>query len=55
MKNRAIKNTKHRLAKAFRRMWRTGDDWAVASNKQFKEADRQAVKRIVRQELKEVE
>ena len=51
MKKRAIKNVKHRLAKAYRRVWRTGDDWAVSTNKQFVESDRQQTKRQIRKAI----
>lgn len=51
MKKRAIKNTKHRVAKARRIVRRTGDDWAETTNKQFIEADRQAVKQQIEKEL----
>lgn len=51
MKKRAIKNTKHRLAKARRIVRRTGDDWAETTNKQFIETDRQLVKSRIRLEL----
>ena len=42
MKKRAIKNTKHRLAKARRIVRRTGDDWAETTNKQFIETPEEA-------------
>lgn len=51
MKKRAIKNTKHRIAKARRIVRRTGDDWAEVSNKQFIESDRQQVKKDISNEM----
>lgn len=50
MKKRAIKNKKHRIAKARRIVRRTGDDWAETTNKQFIEADRQAAKKQIKNE-----
>ena len=50
VKKRAIKNKKHRIAKARRIVRRTGDDWAETTNKQFIEADRQATKKQIRNE-----
>lgn len=50
MKKRAIKNTKHRIAKARRIVRRRGDDWAEVSNKQFHESDRQKVKKQIKKE-----
>lgn len=51
MKKRAIKNTKHRIAKARRIVRRTGDDWAETTNKQFIETDRQRAKKTIMQKL----
>lgn len=51
MKKRAIKNTKHRIAKARRIVRRKGDDWAELSNKQFQETDRQKAKKDIKEEL----
>lgn len=50
MKKRAVKNRKHRLAKAIRRIRRTGDDWSDLSNKQFLETDRNAAKKQISRE-----
>lgn len=54
MKKRAIKNTKHRIAKARRIVRRTGDDWAETTNKQFAETDRQQAKQKIKQDIKEL-
>lgn len=51
MKKRAIKNTKHRIAKARRIVRRTGDDWAETTNKQFIETDRQLAKKEIKHQL----
>lgn len=51
MKKRAIKNTKHRIAKARRIVRRTGDDRAESTNKQFIETDRHLAKGRIRLEL----
>ena len=53
MKKRAIKNTKHRIAKARRIVRRTGDDWAETTNKQFHEANRQLAKKQISQAILE--
>lgn len=53
-KYRAIRNTKHRVAKAIRRVRRTGDDWADSSNKKFIEADRQRAKEEIEYQLREI-
>lgn len=51
MKKRAIKNIKHRIAKARRIVRRRGDDWAETTNKQFIEADRQRAKKEIASQL----
>ncbi len=51
MKKRAIRNTKHRIAKALRLVRRKGDDWAEVSNKQYIEADRSVAKRHIKNEV----
>ena len=52
-KYRAIKNKKHRIAKAIRRVRRTGDDWAESTNKQYLEADRQKAKTEVKEQMRD--